>query len=184
MILESDNTYDVLDRNNLANSTEADEMEMKFDQIVLQKVSEDGRYLRYENINEKGDNDSIYFMGIVPDKDGRVFSILTQPITGRVFKQNPNQFSVNIAANVTNINPNYTLNDYVINFNGEKYILMCIIDNEDSVGGDTPSQGGDSNQDNDEGGASFTWIFYILGGAGTIGGGYLVIRLRKKVRVA
>ena len=35
-----------------------------------------------------------------------------------------------------------------------------------------------------ESSGSFTWVFYILGGVGAIGGVFLIMKLRKRVRAA
>ena len=77
------------------------------------------------------------------------------------------------------------ISDSLIEIDGNYYLMMIMVDNdtsgpiEDDTTQDDSSSGGDNG-----GGTSFTWIFYILGIIGVLGGGFLVIKLRNKVRAA
>ena len=135
----------------------------------------------FEDMSIIGNNDSIYFMGIVPDKEGAIFSIYASgALRGETFKQYETYFSINTSTNITNINPAYTVNDYIINFKGEKYILIGIEKGtSQSTDSQTPEQESKKKKS-----TSFTWIFYVLGAGGAVGGVFLIMKLRKRVRAA
>jgi hypothetical protein len=121
------------------------------------------------------------------DKDEKVyrkpafkdFSIIL--MSKKTFKQYETYFSINTSTNITNINPNYKVNDYIINLKGEKYILIGIVN---GAATSDDESGEKENTLEKKGGANFTWIFYILGGAGAVGGVFLIMKLRKRVRAA
>ena len=188
IILESDNTYDVIDNSMLNDVNNAGEIEMSFDRVMLQELSESGDEFYFEDMSIIGDKDLIYFIGVVPDKDGKAFTIYKEGVSGSVFKQYTNSFPIRTSANVTNINPEYDLKDYLINYQGKKYVLIAIQDNKSTGGSqsndNSTNQGGASNSKSGDGGSSFTWIFYVLGAAGAVGGGFLIVKLRKRVRAA
>jgi len=68
----------------------------------------------FENMSEIGNKDLIYFMGVVVDKEGKVFSIYKEGISGEVFKQYTNSFPIRALSNINDINSEYTKEDYLI----------------------------------------------------------------------
>ena len=128
-----------------------------------------------------GDKDNVFLMGVVPDREGAIFSIYASgAIGGSVFKQYTDYFPLNISTNIRDINPAYKLSDYVINYKGEKYILIGI----EKDGYEGPTQDPNKDGETKGGAADFTWVFFVLGGAGAIGGVFLIMKLRKRVRAA
>ena len=73
----------------------------------------------------------------------------------------------------------------LIEIDGKYYLMMIMVDNDTSNptgGNESQDQAGSNANKGKE--TSFTWIFYILGVIGVLGGGFLVIKLRNKVRAA
>ena len=88
---------------------------------------------------------------------------------------------------VTSIKANASgIAESLINIDDDYYLMMLLVDNDGALDeSDDPTQKGENNQDEKENeGASFTWIFYVLGVIGVLGGGFLIMRLRKRVRAA
>ena len=72
--------------------------------------------------------------------------------------------------------------EYKMEVNDSYYFIMILVDNDDGRGVvETPDTGESSSN---AGAASFTWVFYVLGVIGVLGGGFLMMKLRKKVRAA
>ena len=76
--------------------------------------------------------------------------------------------------------------DYIINMNGKKYVLICIKDNAANIGEETKDEeiNIDVKTEEDEGISNLTIVLSVLGGIGAIGGGFLIMRLKKRVRAA
>ena len=95
----------------------------------------------------------------------------------------PEQFPINTSSQISGINKNYNRNDYLIQMNGKLYVLVAI--QEDAYTGnledivDTPTESTE-----EESKKSLSWLFYLLGGIGVLGGGFLIMRLRRRVRAA
>ena len=126
-------------------------------------------------------------MGVVPNygqEEGAIFSILRDGVNGRVFKEESNSFRINASTNISNIAQGYTIEDYLINYNGKKYILICIDDDgaryEDNDNQDEVNQ----NENKGNEGSDMSWVLYGLGTIGVLGGGYVILKLRKRVRAA
>ncbi len=180
IIMPADNTFSVIDNTLLNDAMNAAEESKQFDMVILQKISQDGNSFYFEDMSLIGDKDNVFLMGVVPDREGSIFSIYASgAIGGSVFKQYTDYFPLNISSNVKNTNKEYTLADYVINYKGEKYILIGI--EKDGYDGPTLDQ---QKENATKGGADFTWVFFVLGGAGAIGGVFLIMKLRKRVRAA
>jgi hypothetical protein len=88
---------------------------------------------------------------------------------------------------VTNVKANSAgISDSLINIDGTNYLMMVLVDNDATVAntnGETTSTSLDSsnNLDSDN---SYSWIFYMLGVIGLLGGGLLIVKLRNKIRAA
>lgn len=186
IILSDSNSYKEIDRNSLANVNNVNETTIEFDEVILQKMYVDGNKFYFEDMSKIGNDDRVYLMGVVPDKTGAIFSIYTGSIRGEIFKQYDQYFNLNISTNLTDINPEYKLDDYFINFNGDKYILIGIDRGASSDINVNPEDSqGNENGENKKGESSdMTWLLYVLGVVGVIGGGFLIMKLRKRVRAA
>lgn len=189
VILPSDNQYTVIDNTQLGNVENATSVQMTFDEVVLQKLKTDKKGFYFEDVDTINNNDIVHFMGIVPNKDieevGTIFSIYTSGgVKGQVFKQSQldrGYFALDIYANITGIDEDYTVDDYLINFKGDVYILVGIVRN--GVEEDTSNNEGNTGNKGTKG-SDFTWLLYALGIGGALGGGFLIMRLRKRVRAA
>ena len=185
VIMPADNTFTVIDNTLLNDAINAAEESKKFDMVILQEISTDGNSFYFEDMSAIGNRDNIYIMGVVPDKEGAIFSIYPSgAIGGSVFKGYQTYFPLNITTNISNINPEYKVDDYVIKYNGKKYVLIGV-EKDGYSGSDTPvedeNQGGENAK---KGGGNFTWVFFVLGGVGAVGGVFLIMKLRKRVRAA
>ena len=183
--MPADNTFTVIDNTLLNDAINAAEESKKFDMVILQEISTDGNSFYFEDMSAIGNRDNIYIMGVVPDKEGAIFSIYPSgAIGGSVFKGYQTYFPLNITTNISNINPEYKVDDYVIKYNGKKYVLIGV-EKDGYSGSDTPvedeNQGGENAK---KGGGNFTWVFFVLGGVGAVGGVFLIMKLRKRVRAA
>lgn len=88
---------------------------------------------------------------------------------------------------VTSIKANAAgIKDALITIEGKEYLIMALSDTDVIEEGGSDSQGGNQqgNKGGSGGGGSFTWIFYVLGVIGVLGGGFLIMKLRKRVRAA
>lgn len=185
VILDSEKVYSAVDNQGLNDVGNLSEIEMRFDKVILQEISGDGTSLYFENMSEVGDNDKVYFMGVVPNKNGSIFSIMSEGVKGKIFKEHTSSFPINIKTNITNIAEGYTTNDYIINFNGGKYILIGIQKggfegDEEVVTPEKPKE--ETKKEEKE--TNMTWLLYVLGIGGVLGGGFLIMKLRKRVRAA
>ena len=83
---------------------------------------------------------------------------------------------------ITDIKANAAgVRDALIEIEGKYYLMMALSNSNEDLGSaeeDIPQ--GTQNQNNGSG--SFTWIFYVLGVIGVLGGGFLIMKLRKRVR--
>ena len=91
-------------------------------------------------------------------------------------------------SDVHNLSTSIRLNDpaaleNMIEINGETYLILLLVENDDGNGNVSNPNGG-NNGGSSNSAASFTWIFYVLGAVGVLGGGFLVMKLRKKVKAA
>jgi hypothetical protein len=87
---------------------------------------------------------------------------------------------------ITNVKANAAgVSESLIMINGKAYLMMALVDGEgaSSENQEGTQQGGSTTKGN-SGGGSFTWIFYVLGVIGVLGGGFLIMKLRKRVRAA
>ena len=186
IIMPTNNTLNVIDRENLA-AEDKEGNDVEYDKIILQKVTSSRAYLEYYGDYIIQDDDAIYFMGIVPDKSGSVFSIISSGVvSGKSFRVNATSFQINIDNNISDvINPSIGASNYVINFKGDYYIMLCIkIGGYDDPNPDPEPVNPDNGGNKDKKSSNFTWVFYVLGGIGAIGGGFLIMKLRRKVRAA
>ena len=92
-------------------------------------------------------------------------------------------------SDVHNLSTSIRLNDpaalqNMIEINGETYLILLLVDNDDGNGNVSDPNGEGSNGGSSNSGASFAWVFYVLGAVGVVGGGFLVMKLRKKVKAA
>lgn len=92
-------------------------------------------------------------------------------------------------SDVYNLSTSIRLNDpaaleNMIEINGETYLILLLVDNDDGNGNVTDPDGEGNNKGSSNSGASFAWVFYVLGAVGVVGGGFLVMKLRKKVKAA
>ena len=194
---EETNTYNYTEvsRDNLADPSNAKTNEVKYDRVILQQLSREGDSFHFDDMGSIGDNDLVYFMGVVPEgisasEAGKIFSIYSGYVSGKAFKGFEDLFRFDIHSNISDkINENLNVNDYIINFNGNKYILIAIINGEGSPGhGGAENKPGGSEGDKkeeDKGEVKpVTIVLYGLGGIAAIGGIFLVISFRKKVRAA
>ena len=185
IIMPVDNIFTMVDNtklNDVNGEGNVAEEEKQFDYVVLQKISTNGNSFYFEEMRIIGDKDALYLLGVVPDKEGAVFSIYASgAVQGSAFKQFESSFPINISTNINNINPEYKINDYIINYKGEKYILVGVEVNG-YTGGEVPKDEEIEEVKNKKG--NFTWIFFVLGGVGAVGGVFLVMKLRKRVRAA
>lgn len=187
VILNSDNKYNVISNQSLNDIDNAVSVEMTFDNIILQKLSSDMNNFYFENMSDIGDKDKVHLLGIVPNDTSAVFSIYTGGITGKAFKSYTNSFPVNITQLKPYIDSEYSIEDYVININGEKYILIGVEKNASGSSSDDSNGGSgttNTNKKNNTSSSNFTWALYVLGGIGVLGGGFLILRLKKRVRAA
>ena len=60
--------------------------------------------------------------------------------------------------------------------------MMMIVSNDGEIPEEEITNNASTNKGNSA--ASYTWVFYVLGAIGVLGGGFLIARLRKKVRAA
>jgi hypothetical protein len=180
--MPADNTFNIIDNNALMDAANAPAETKQFDAVFLQKLSKDGNSFYFEDMSLIGDKDNVYLMGVVPDNEGTLFSIYQSgAISGSVFKQYESYFPINISNNVTNINPEYKTSDYVINFQGEMYILVGV-EMDGYVSGDEGFTEDDKSGNKKK--SDFTWVLFVLGGIGAVGGVFLIMKLRKRVRAA
>jgi hypothetical protein len=75
--------------------------------------------------------------------------------------------------------------DSIIEINGQAYLMIILVENDDGNGNvEKPEEETTNTGASSQGGGSFTWVFYVLGVIGVIGGGFLIMKLRKRVRAA
>ena len=188
MVLGKDNTYTVIDKDGLNEiETASKQTNVEYDRVILQEINDTYTHLNYNDENVINDSNKLYFMGVVPNygqEEGAIFSILRDGVNGRVFKEESNSFRINASTNISNIAQGYTIEDYLINYNGKKYILICIDDDgaryEDNDNQDQTNE--NKNKGNE--GSNMSWVLYGLGTIGVLGGGYVILKLRKRVRAA
>ena len=69
-------------------------------------------------------------------------------------------------------------------YDGKKYILICIDDDgaryEDNDNQDQTNE--NKNKGNE--GSNMSWVLYGLGTIGVLGGGFMIMKLKKRVRAA
>ena len=153
--------------------------------VILQELSSDGNKFHFKDMSEIGNRDLVYFMGIVPDSEERgIFSIYSNAVIGQNFKTYTEQFQINTSTQISGINSAYTRNDYLIQMDGKLYILVAI--KKDAYTGsldeDVDAPTGEKQEEKAK--KNVSWIFFLLGGIGVLGGGFLIMRLRRRVRAA
>ena len=167
-------TYKVIDSNSLKNSENAIEQETNFDTVEIQEVN--GNRFTYSNYEEIGENDLVYILGIVPDKEGVVF-VIENEIRGEIFKNNGGTSNFNIR----NINEEYEVKDYMMNIGTKQYVLIGIMKDAYVA---PPEEEHNSNESNEDIGLGINIATIILGVLGVLGGGFLIMRMRKQVSAA
>jgi len=125
-------------------------------------------------------------------KNDAVFSKIKKTDGVYVIGINENQEYVNLIKyngsdlynTVTDIKANAVgVRDALIEIEGKYYLMMVMSDINEELG-DEQEEVTKGPQKSDNGGSSFTWVFYVLGVIGVLGGGFLIMKLRKKVRAA
>jgi len=104
---------------------------------------------------------------------------LKEYVSGEVFKEYTSSFPLDIYENIVSETGN-SVGDYVINYKGDKYVLICIEENAIEEEEEKPQ---DNNKE-ESGGGGTTVILFALGGIGALGGAFLIMKMRKKVRAA
>ena len=185
IIMPETNTFTVVDNTSLNDVGNAASENKKFDIVILQKISSNGNSFYFGDMGIVADNDSVYLMGVVPNKGGALFSIYASgALEGKLFKQYENgQFPINISTNIKNRDPNYKLDDYVINYMGDKYIIVGIEKGTYVAPGEENEEVKKENE-KEQSSIDFTWALYALGGIGAIGGIFLIMKLRRRIRAA
>ena len=185
IILNKDNTYNVVYKDNLKGDVTNSSVEMEFDKVYLQEVKAASNNIQIENIENVNDNDKVYFMSIVPQVDNVLYSFISNGIDGKALNTNGFSYTINASEISSYLPEGEYLSSYIINHGDKKYILVGVMEGAaDTPMTETPEVGTENTTTETEEEKRSTVIYWALGATGVLGVGFIGLKFKKKIRVA
>jgi len=169
IILDKENKYTFVNNNKLDDIDNAEELEIKFDKVLLQEVHSNNYNVAFTSDINVDYEDSVYIIGVVPNKEGRMFSILKESVTGEVFEHNKDNFSLEFDG----LDDNYEIKDYLMDYLGKQYVLIGVIDNQVA---EQPQE--ESQEQQEE--RNMIWIICSLGAVVMLVGGMFIFKFKRR----